>query len=508
MFSANNFYQWTYETYLKDKVFSMLTYHPYGTRGYKNLQKWDIDNHQGVHEVLDNAQVLMNDQEPILPEYIFSWKQAVLAEPMPPFDTVIDICNRDKQTREYWNLESDKVKWDKESNQYTSLVEYYKETTTNKEFAGQIMFPGILKPIIVHSELNSQDVAELSDEFIPVYVFWHGLISRDWYRHWRHNTKCRPSVNRSTSNKRFLLYARAWTGSRTYRIKFIEQVIDKEMHSSFQYNFFELDNGEYYRQYTDVEISDYFTPQSESTINNSLFFEQILKGHNADNQKPSKEKQIEVSSNSSAYIDTKDYESTSIQIVAETLFETDKIYLTEKTFQPIVAGQPFLTLSAPGTLQTLKHYGFKTFDTVWDETYDSEQDHDKRMAMVVEQVELLNNMSQDEFTQVYEKCLAICEHNRQHFFSDEFEQLMLEEYDTNFKSAFKQQEELAKTNPGGSRFKIADTICFKGYNTEFFYEQDQNYLRYMLARAREYSEEQYQAILKQYWWAQRLEELS
>ena len=43
MFSANNFYQWTYETYLKDKVFSMLTYHPFGSRGYKNLQKWDLD---------------------------------------------------------------------------------------------------------------------------------------------------------------------------------------------------------------------------------------------------------------------------------------------------------------------------------------------------------------------------------------------------------------------------------------------------------------------------------
>lgn len=504
MFSANNFYQWTYETYLKDKTFSMITYHPFGTRGYKNLQKWDIDNHHGVHELLENAQVLMNDQEPILLDYVLAWKQGVLADPVPPFDTIVDLNARDKQSQDYWRLESDKVKWGQESDQYTSLVDYYKETTTDKEFVGQVMFPGILKPMIVHSELNSPDVKELEDQFVLVYVFWHGLVARDWYRHWKHNISCRPSINRSRNQKRFLLYARAWTGSRTYRLKFIEQIINRDIHSSFQYNFYELDDGEYYRQHTDVEISDYFTPQSESTINNSLFFEQILKGHNADNQKPSKEKQTEVTSNSSAYIDTKDYESTSIQIVAETLFETEKIYLTEKTFQPIVAGQPFLTLSAPGTLQTLKHYGFKTFDHIWDESYDSEQDHTKRMTAVVEQVELLNNMSQEEFTEVYKKCLAVCEHNRQHFFSDQFEQQMLEEYDTNFKNAFAQQQEHALDNPGGSRFDIADKICFKGYNTEFFYEQDQNYLKYMLVRAREHSEEQYQAILKQYWWAEKI----
>jgi|14_taG_2_1085336.scaffolds.fasta_scaffold05264_6 hypothetical protein len=506
MFSANNFYQWTYETYLKDKNFSMLTYHPFGTRGYKNLQSWEIDNHYGVHELLKNAQVLMNDQEPIRLDYMLNWKQQLLADPGPPFDTVVDITIRDKKEDSYWKGDVDLKKWNKQKDQYTSLVDHFTTTTSDIEFVGQLMFPGIVKPIIVHSELNSQDVDAIQNHFVPVYVFWHGLVSRDWYRHWKHNTQCRPHIKRADNSKRFLLYARAWTGTRTYRLRFVEQVIKNKLHQSFKYNFLETDNGEFYRQYTDVELTDYFEPQQVSDINSSLFFEQILKGHNADNQKPFEKGQPEVTSNSSACIDVSDYESTSIQVVAETLFETDKIYLTEKTFQPIVAGQPFLTLSAPNTLQTLKHYGFKTFSNLWDESYDQEQDHDRRMEMVIEQIAKLNNLSDDKFKTLYQQCLTICEYNRQHFFSDLFEHQMLLEYDTNFKSAFAKQKEHALTNPGGSRLAIADQFCFKGYHSEFHYEQDQSYLKYVLARAREYSEEQYQAILKQYWWAKTLED--
>jgi len=502
MFSANNFYQWTYETYLKDKNFSMITYHPFGTRGYKNLQIWDLNRTKGgPDEMLHTAQVLVNDQEPVLIDFIKNWKKEHY--PKAPFDTISGIYDRLKGSDFFIN-EKDKEKWEKEKHKFSSTVDHFLNNTNELTFVSELMFTGQYKPIIVHSELNSKDVEEISKEFIPVYVFWHGLISRDWYRHWKYHNNCKPSIKRS-SNTRFLLYARAWTGSRQYRLRFIEQIIKKELHSSFKYNFFELDDGEYYREHTDIEITKYF-PESKINLDypDNIFIQQVCQGHLADNEKPTLEKQTEISSSSSAYIEVDDYNQTAIQVVAETLFETDKIYLTEKTFQPIVAGQPFLTLSAPGTLQTLKHYGFKTFDSVWDESYDNEQDHDKRMAMVVEQIELLNNMNQDEFTLVYKECLAICEHNRQHFFSDQFEQQILDEYDTNFKSAFIQQQENAKQDPGGSRYRIADQICFKCYNTDFFYDFDAHYLRYMLSQAKQENLENYQAILKQYWWAEKL----
>jgi len=501
MFSANNFYQWTQETYLRDKNFSMITYHPFGTRGYKNLQSWDLTKGKGfVDEILNNASVLMNDQEPVILDCILNWREE--HEPIAPFNTILNLYKR--RDIDYFESDNDKNKWAKEKHKFKDAINHFIEHTDNLTFVSRLMFAGQLKPIIVHSELNSNDVKEISKEFIPVYVFWHGLISRDWYRHWRHHQSCRPNINRSKSDKRFLLYARAWTGSRQYRLSFVEKIINNNLHQSFKYNFFELDDGEYYKQFTDVDIDQYFPKQEGPDVEDDYFIKQIISGHNPDNTMPNLKQEKHITSRSSAYIDVDDYNSTAIQIVAETLFETEKIHLTEKTFQPIVAGQPFLTLSAPGTLQTLKHYGFKTFDSVWDEAYDSEQDHNKRMSMVIEQIELLNNMSQDEFTQVYEKCLDICEYNRQHFFSDKFEQQMLDEYDANFKSAFDQQNEYAKLDPGGSRFWIADEVCFKCYNADFFYEIDQHYLRYVLARVKDYSEENYQAILKQYWWAEKL----
>ena len=504
MFSANNFYQWTYETYLKDKNFSLITYHPMGSRGYKNLHKWDLTLTENVDapdaEVLENAQVLMNDQEPILLDSIYNWKKE--HTPRLPFNTIWDLYNRDSLGSDYWFNDADKSKWQKEKGNYTNAVEHFLKNTTDKTFVSQLLLPGILKPIIVHSELNSAEVKELEDEFIPVYVFWHGLISRDWYRHWKHNTSCTPNINRSHNQKRFLLYARAWTRSRQYRLQFVENLIKSNLHNTVKYNFFELDDGEYYREHCDTDIDQFFPKKPEQE--QEPFFEQICKGFIADNYKPEKNQTQDVTSSSSAYIDIRDYQSTAIQIVAETLFETEKIYLTEKTFQPIVAGQPFLTLSAPGTLATLRNYGFKTFSDVWDESYDTITDHDQRMQAVIVQLENLTQLSQDKFTALYEKCLAICEHNRRHFFSEQFEEQILNEYKTNFETAFIKQQQEATKNPGGSRFKIAEEICFSCYNTEFFYEQDQHYLRYMLAQARAHSEEQYQAILDQYWWARKL----
>jgi len=503
MFSANNFYQWTYETYLKDNNFTMLTYHPFGTRGYKNLQKWDLSMREGSgfdSNALDNAQVLMNDQEPVFLENFTEWKKTHVPE--LPFGTILDIYDRSKKQIEYYHNDNDKKKWAEQHTHFEDPVNHFLSSTTDKTFASRVMFPGIFKPIIVHSELRSPDIQDISDEFVPVYVFWHGLVSRDWYRHWRLDKNCNPDITRADNDHRFLLYARAWTGTREYRLKFVEKIIENNLHSSFKYNFFETDNNTHYSILTDVNINEYFPKQE--FIKQESMITHIIKGHSSDTQKPGQELHHDVTSDSSAYIDIKDYKSTAIQIVAETLFDTEKIHLTEKTFQPIVAGQPFLTLSAPGTLEVLRYYGFHTFDHVWDESYDTIKDPGERMTAVLEQIKKLNSLSKEEFKQVYEKCLAVCEHNRQHFFSDRFEQQMLTEYDHNFKRAFEKQKEYAKENPGGSRFWVANEYLTKIYKTDFFYEQDQFYLRWILDEARNHSEEQYQAILEQYWWAKKL----
>jgi hypothetical protein len=59
------------------------------------------------------------------------------------------------------------------------------------------------------------------------------------------------------------------------------------------------------------------------------------------------------------------------------------IHLTEKTFKPIVNRHPFIVVSAPYTLKAIRSFGFKTFDTIIDESYDNILDHNERFDTIV-----------------------------------------------------------------------------------------------------------------------------
>lgn len=102
-----------------------------------------------------------------------------------------------------------------------------------------------------------------------------------------------------------------------------------------------------------------------------------------------------------------------IFITTETLFQSSKVsmFLTEKTFKPISLKMPFIILGQPGTLEQLKRAGYKTFDTLWDESYDQELDVLSRMHMICDLVETLSKRSIDELTNMVKSINDILEHN-------------------------------------------------------------------------------------------------
>lgn len=68
-------------------------------------------------------------------------------------------------------------------------------------------------------------------------------------------------------------------------------------------------------------------------------------------------------------------------IVLETMFDYDQsngVLLSEKTFKPIKHGQLFFVAGAAGSLQTLRDLGYRTFDSVLDNSYDLEQNNTQR----------------------------------------------------------------------------------------------------------------------------------
>jgi len=77
------------------------------------------------------------------------------------------------------------------------------------------------------------------------------------------------------------------------------------------------------------------------------------------------------------------YDDSFMSLVAETYFFSNVIHLTEKTFKPIINHHPFIMVSSPRTLQAIKSFGFKTFDNIIDESYDTIEDHYDRFNAIL-----------------------------------------------------------------------------------------------------------------------------
>jgi hypothetical protein len=80
----------------------------------------------------------------------------------------------------------------------------------------------------------------------------------------------------------------------------------------------------------------------------------------------------------------------------------------EKFIVPMLYKKPFLNFGPIGGLDILKTYGFKTFDSVFDESYDTELNVDKRINMMFDEIERLEKIGLDKVTKEVE---PILEHN-------------------------------------------------------------------------------------------------
>jgi hypothetical protein len=71
----------------------------------------------------------------------------------------------------------------------------------------------------------------------------------------------------------------------------------------------------------------------------------------------------------------------------------------------------FITLSGQHALRNLRSIGFKTFDGIIDEHYDTIEPYEERFASALDQVEQLSQRDQSE---VLEQVRGICQHNYSH----------------------------------------------------------------------------------------------
>lgn len=112
----------------------------------------------------------------------------------------------------------------------------------------------------------------------------------------------------------------------------------------------------------------------------------------------------------SQVIPTNIYNQTAYSIIAETNFSNHYSFYTEKTVKPIVGKRLFLAFGSQYFLKNLRSMGFKTFDGIIDESYDTVSDIDRRGQMITEQMDYLFNQDQ---AKILELVKPIAEHNYQ-----------------------------------------------------------------------------------------------
>lgn len=63
------------------------------------------------------------------------------------------------------------------------------------------------------------------------------------------------------------------------------------------------------------------------------------------------------------------------------------VFVTEKTFKPISGSQPFVVIGGTGILAYLRSQGFETYNNIFDETYDTETDFDKKLDIIINNIQ-------------------------------------------------------------------------------------------------------------------------
>jgi hypothetical protein len=115
-----------------------------------------------------------------------------------------------------------------------------------------------------------------------------------------------------------------------------------------------------------------------------------------------------------------------LYLVTETVATGCRHHLTEKTFKPIAMGMPFVLVGTKGSLEYLRSYGFRTFEGIWDESYDLEED-DVRIQRIASLLRSLDELSTEGKQELFDQCQEIIEHNWNHFYGGGFEAVLWEE---------------------------------------------------------------------------------
>lgn len=284
------------------------------------------------------------------------------------------------------------------------------ESMIDKSKKGDVVTAGY----IMTSERDSSVVEGICKRYNwkPLYYFFHGWAALDWYRGYDKTFLIKP-WNQRTIEKTFLAPNRIIAGERKHRLEMLYHIFKNNL----QHN----------------HISCPLVCPAEGTH----IYEAIktLMPRYADAEQVFKNKKLPMQFKGetdhpmhSCWLSLFDEAAESLlYLVTETVATGQRLHLTEKTFKPIAMGMPFIIVGTRGSLKYLRDYGFKTFDGIWDESYDDATDS-VRIQQIASLLRSLDELPQQAKQDLFEQCIPIIEHNWNHFYNGGFEAVLWKEF--------------------------------------------------------------------------------
>lgn len=275
---------------------------------------------------------------------------------------------------------------------------------------------------IVTSEYNSEHVKYACDTYgcIPHYYFFHGWAALDWYRGYNRSFLM-PAPKDRIVNKTFIAPNRIIAGQRTHRLEMLYHIFKNRLTD----NWISCPKICPAENIDIVDAADAIVDQYPDA--REVFAQQALPlDFPNETGQPMHSYCLSLFDESAESL---------LYLVTETIASGKRQHLTEKTFKPICLGMPFVIVGTKGSLAYLRQYGFKTFESIWDESYDAAEDH-VRIERIASLLRSLDELSVEGKQELFNMCLPIIEHNYNHFYNGGFEQIlwaelndMLEEMD-------------------------------------------------------------------------------
>jgi len=151
----------------------------------------------------------------------------------------------------------------------------------------------------------------------------------------------------------------------------------------------DLSNVDFVPKYSDTEDQNYFHVEGYRLFENTTG------------------KKLQV--RPSQYMPIDIYNISYYNLVAESNHEGSHFFPTEKIWRPILSGIPFVCISTQNSLKRIRDLGFRTYDTVWDESYDSIKNSQQRLEAVTKLCLELENF---DWNANRDKLIEVAAHNR------------------------------------------------------------------------------------------------